>query len=619
MSPISRRNLLKSTAVVTALGAARLELAPQPASAATAGDPARPVSMAMHIHASWSEGTGSMQGHLQQATATGIDVMWWTEHDFRMAEHGYPGIIHMNGPAETVSNVACTWTTKREGSLATGTVVWDKQMASPADSATPGSARLTAQSTGEDWSAVRISGDAANTVLQRSLYDQTINVDVFPSTVSPNAYLAVKITTSWRPATADRPAGKYTLTYIVDGTQGKARTCDGINAVVHIPARKGEWTTLDIHPADDIAHFWPDLESRDAAMVDVTLGAVSRQEYVADGWFDLFRISRPSRGADDVLAVQRAIMQGYSLKYPAVRQYQGLEVSLVKPTHVNWFGPEIHMPTFGKATPTADPDPAAGLAVVAMIQSLGGLASYNHPFGTGNPSLLPPAQQDALRASVAKTVLGDRAMGCDILEVGYPSRGGVDLDRHSQLWDTCSRNAIFLTGTGVTDDHSGQDWFGQASNFVTWAHAASKELTDLLPALASGQVFFSDPVRFTGTLDLQVDGYAPMGSVTVSNATTRTVRTIVTTPPADGVVRIVTGTVDMAGAAQLEPGTTFTETSAAAWATSGYVDIQIDTSAPRFVRIEIRNRAGEPIALSNPVWLLREEPAGGVPARRSVA
>jgi hypothetical protein len=618
MLPITRRDVLKATAVVTAVGAARLELGPQPVAAATVDDPSRAVSMAMHIHASWSEGTGSMQGHLQQATATGIDVMWWTEHDFRMAEHGYPGTIHMNGPSETVSNVAVTWTTKREGTLATGTVVWDKQMASPADSATPGSVHLTAQAAGKEEAAIRISGDAANTVLQRSLYDQTINVDVFPSTVSPNAYLAVKITTSWRPATGERPAGEYTLTYIVDGTQGKARTASGIDAVVHLPARMREWTTLDIRPVDDIVHFWPDLESRDAAMIDVTLGAVSRGKFVADGWFDLFRISRPARGADDVLAVQRAVMQGYSLKFPAVRQYQGLEVSLVKPTHVNWFGPEIHMPTFANPTPTVDSNPADGLAIVAWIQARGGLASYNHPYGTGDPALLPAAQQDALRVSVAKTVLGDRAMGADILEVGYPSRGGVNLDHHSQLWDTCSRNAIFLTGTGVTDDHSGQNWLGQKSNFWTWAHAPGKELTDLLPALASGKVFFGDPAQFTGTIDLLVDGFAPMGSATVSSASTRTVRAILTDPPDRSVVRIVTGTVDMAGVAQPEPGTTFTEMSAGAWATTGFVDLPVDTTAPRFVRFEVRSAAGLPIALSNPVWMLRDQPAGGIPATRSV-
>ncbi|TDD42763.1 hypothetical protein E1286_30035 [Nonomuraea terrae] len=204
-------------------------------------------------------------------------------------------------------------------------------------------------------------------------------------------------------------------------------------------------------------------------------------------------------------------------------------------------------------------------------------------------------------------------MGCDILEVGYPSRGGVDVDRHSQLWDVCS---LFLTGTGVSDDHSGQDWLGQESNFVTWAHSPSRELADLLAALASGRVFFGDPARFSGVIDLQVDGGAPMGSVTTSAAATRAVRAILTGLPAGGVVRIVQGTVDLAGPAKPEPGTTFTEMPAYAWS-RGYVDLPVDTRSPRFVRLEVRDRTGRVIALSNPVWLLRDVPAGGIPAARS--
>jgi hypothetical protein len=232
--------------------------------ATTDGSAARPISMAMHLHASWSEGTGSMQDHLDQATRTGIDVMWWTEHDFRMAEHGYPGVIHMNGPSEQVNGVATSWAEKREGALASPQVVWDKTMASPGDASTPGSVRLSATSAGGDAAAVRISGSATNTVLQRSLYDQTIEVDVFPAEVSPHAYLAVVVTTSWRPATADRPAGQYTLTYIVDGTEGKSRICTGLNAVVHLPARQGQWTTLRMSPADDIARKRDPPISRDS-------------------------------------------------------------------------------------------------------------------------------------------------------------------------------------------------------------------------------------------------------------------------------------------------------------------------------------------------------------------
>lgn len=140
MSSISRRHVLKTTAAVAAIGAGRLSLGPQPAAAeaTTKGAASRPVSMAMHIHASWSEGNGTMQGHLDQATRAGIDVLWWTEHDFRMAEHGYPNLIHMNGAAEQVNGVAWSWAEQREGTLASSQVLWDKTTASPGDASTPG-------------------------------------------------------------------------------------------------------------------------------------------------------------------------------------------------------------------------------------------------------------------------------------------------------------------------------------------------------------------------------------------------------------------------------------------------------------------------------------------------
>jgi hypothetical protein len=617
---------LKSAAAITALSAGRLALGPQPIASAdtvTAGFGARHgrpsgiVSMAMHIHASWSEGTGTMQAHLDQATKTGIDVLWWTEHDFRMAEHGYPDVIHMNGASETVNGVAWSWAKQSTGSLAMSDVVWDKAMASPADSAVPGSVHLSAQSAGSAAASVGVKGSAANTVDQRSVYDQTVAVDVFPASVSPHNYLTLTLTTSWRPATHGRPAGEYTLTYVIDGTQSKSRSRDGIAGVVHVPAREGRWNTVEVHPEEDMARFWPDIDARDAAMFNLTLRAVSEKQRRAEGWFDLLRITRPPRTANAPLEKQAELMRGYAHRFPAVRQYQGMEVSLVKPTHLNWFGPRITMPTFAKPTPTADPNPDAGLAIVDMIHATGGLASYNHPFGTAHPALLPAAQQDAMRASVAASVLGDRAMGCDILEVGYPSRGGVDLDHHAQVWDVCSRNGIFLTGTGVSDDHSGTDWFGQDSNFVTWAYAGSRDMDDLLPALGAGNVFFGNPALFTGTIGLIVDGAAHMGSVTVSSALKRNVRVVADRLPAGSVVRVVQGTVDGVGPSVSEPGTTSYEIPASQFS-RGYQDLKIDTRAPRFVRVEVRSAAGDAIALSNPVWLLRDDPAGGIPTHRRV-
>ena len=108
-----------------------------------------------------------------------------------------------------------------------------------------------------------------------------------------------------------------------------------------------------------------------------------------------------------------------------------------------------------------------------------------------------------------------------------------------------------------------------------------------------------------------------MGSVTTSTAATRNVRVLLTGLPADGIVRVVQGPVDMPGPALPEPGTSTSEFAASAW-TRGFVDLSIDTHSPRFVRVEVRDATGRVVAMSNPVWLLRDIPDGGIPGPRQV-
>ena len=39
------------------------------------------------------------------------------------------------------------------------------------------------------------------------------------------------------------------------------------------------------------------------------------------------------------------------------------------------------------------------------------------------------------------------------------------------MWDALSRNGLFVTGNGVSDDHSGQGWAEQPNRYytATWA------------------------------------------------------------------------------------------------------------------------------------------------------
>jgi len=96
LSASTRRDFLRGAGTI---GAALLipgtsqVLSPAIATAATldAGDEAGlfpprlcRVSNAMHIHASFDEVDGSFDGQLAEASRCGINVMWPTDHDWRM-------------------------------------------------------------------------------------------------------------------------------------------------------------------------------------------------------------------------------------------------------------------------------------------------------------------------------------------------------------------------------------------------------------------------------------------------------------------------------------------------------------------------------------------------------
>jgi type V secretory pathway adhesin AidA len=110
-----------------------------------------------------------------------------------------------------------------------------------------------------------------------------------------------------------------------------------------------------------------------------------------------------------------------------------------------------------------------------------------------------------------------------------------------------------------------------------------------------------------------------MGSVSVSQLATRGLRVTATGVPQGGKLEIVQGAVDYAGpqepVATTQVITTLPDTALA----TGTVDVAVETRQSSFIRAQVRNSAGTVIALSNPVWLLRETPPGGqgIPVARA--
>lgn len=633
----TRRRFLKGAAAgavaLAAGGVALSELLPRQ----SLRSPARPVSpegshaysMAMHVHSSFSEQSGSMDSQLFQAAKNSVDVLWWTDHDARMDGIGYRQVVHFTSlTAEEGApgqGGAWIWTKVESGPLMSksgGGIV--EYPCSPNDPVVGGSMHLTAESS---TTATAQYGYYANCTpagwdYRDNLTGQSLTIDVLLTSGWTRGYLELLINSSYHQAAGGRPAGDYTLSYrFVPPGIPASRVANGNQGVMTIPVRpassKNPWDTITITPSNDIAALWPDLDYRDFALWELTLNAASEGDPVG-GYFDYLRFTRRKSG--EVFLQQQMDMEAVlAPRYPSVVQRQGLEVSWLLP-HLNWFGGAVTVPHYQETVRTWTR--YLERTAVPQIHAAGGLVSYNHPYGYGGGPQIPVAQQKIMLTKVARTLLPTEttpaACGADLLEVGYTLRNGVNLYHHVALWDVMSRNAVFLTGNGTSDDHFGQNWFGILNNWVTSAWATSTSEADLLTSLAAGRAWCGSLSDYRGSLDLLVDRSCPMGSVSVSTVNSRQLVATATQVPAGGSLQVLQGTVDYAGMADPTASTRVIASYGADDIRGGSVATSIDTSQQCFVRTQVHDGRGRVVGLSNPVWLLRTTPRRGIPAPRAV-
>ena len=630
-SELSRRGFLHATAAVAGAAAVLRRIPRLPlrsAARAVTADGTSAYSMAMHIHSSFSEQSGSMDSQLFQAAKNSVDVLWWTDHDHRMDGIGYRKTVHFTSLTAEKGGAGeggpWTWTKAQSGPVASGSGAIVGTPASPSDPVASGSMHLAVKSSTTATAKYGFYADShpGGWNYRDNLTGQSLTFDVLLTSGWQRGYLELLIVTSYHQATGGRPAGDYTLSYrLVHPGSPAGRAANGNQGVITIPVQPAgagnPWGTVTITPSADIAALWPDLDHRDFALWELTLSAVSNGDLVS-GYFDYLRFKRQISG--EAFLLQQMDMTGVlAPRYPAVTQRQGLEVSWLLP-HLNWFGGAVVIPDYGSTTSSTYTAYLRNVAV-PQIHAAGGLVSYNHPYGYGDPALLPVAQQDALLAQVAKTLLPTAttraALGTDLLEVGYSKRQGVDLAHHVALWDVMSRNAVFLTGNGTSDDHFGQNWSGIHNNWFTSAWAVSTAEASLLASLAAGRAWCASLSRYRGSLDMLVDGSCPMGSVSVSGVTSRRLVASATGIPAGGSLRVLQGTVDYAGTANPTANTQVIGSYPASGLVGGSVTQPVDTSKSSFVRTQVLNSSGAVVGLSNPVWLLRAAPPGGIPVPRA--
>jgi hypothetical protein len=591
---LSRRNVLRAGGVAAVAAATRSLWVPGSAWGASPKTLTglKPVRNAMHVHGSWSEGPGSWESQYAQAAAFGTDVMWMTDHDFRALAYRY--LDSLNGVAMVAT---------QSGTLAQGVATIEA-----------GVTRVVAESArASSLASMSYATPVVPTAVNKlrvSIAGQRLTVKFPACRIDRGGTYEVVIQLSNHPAFGTRPAGQFELRYRF-GSFGAARFVEpnGLTGIVTAPTPL-PGASVVLNPTADVTALWPDMLAIDNSMYLLTLVATSPAKGTVVDVSASVAFARTQNNAADLVVNQQTVINTYGPRYPGLSVYPTSEISYLDP-HIIPFGvPQL----WPDQAPILATESSAYNRIAQSVHAQGGLVSYNHPFGATQGALLPLAQQAALRRQTFAAMMKDGRMGADILEVGYATRGSCGIQTFIDLWDTFSRNGVFMTGNGVTDNHDGLRW-NVENGFTTGVWAISPSQVDLVAALAAGRAYTYHASHWpNGQLDLLVGGRVRMGKVEVTLRTSRALEIYAANLPKGSTVEVVQGPVDYAGN---DPATKVVASlGAALFGASATASIRFDTTHSTFVRVQVRNSAGVVIGVSNPVWTLKTKPLMGVPSAR---
>ncbi|HMB70945.1 MAG TPA: FlgD immunoglobulin-like domain containing protein [bacterium] len=587
-------------------------------------------SLALHVHGSFSESSGSMEWQADQAQQAGVDFLWWTDHDWRLARVNHTrgtdfetafldlALNRIEQPDDAYPGEELYWEATGSFNPTSFTVVdsvafegaqslrYSMEESFPGGLFSPGSYLLQSASLFQNTYSV-----AAQVKLAFALFPESFD--------ATNARFAVEVSLS------DHPGGTPALRYVVGSMEGEPASSIPL---IHTP---GTWNQFELDVLGDAVAAYSaggadSLRVLDNSLVSVRIGLETRNGHIPVVFFDDYRIlSDSTLTGDDLLDTARDIGQYYEPIYTGVGHFFGSEISRFRAQpHMNAFAPGHVLVDYGNHV-FSD----SLYYAIDQVHAQGGLVSLNHHFGTGvyADTTETEANKNA-RVQFAKVgLIGNRMYGADILEVGYRIRGGIDLPRFVDLWDALNANTVYVTGTGVTDTHGpflfngwGPHLPGDGNfenNFVTWVYAPGPAETELLAALGSGRAFFGDPWIFQGTLDVVTPEGFRMGQVVLTDRAAQDVIVDVTGAPIGTEVRLLQIEQRDNPPAPYTTGNVLRDEILAAPVGGVLSDtVTVDTSLSSYVRVELSTPGDGTWAFSNPLHLVRSIPTAGIPSER---
>lgn len=558
-----------------------------------AGAAEQPVSVQMHVHGSLSEGKGTMWGQTARAEANGLDVLWWTDHDNRISYWNMDGASRF-GWEQGLTGEAPDSGAELEWKPDTYELEDQSQEVMQGD-AFEGNRWLRLQGrapAGSDWKILALRYETGKGLHHRSLLsDVWTRIAVRPP---PDLYANKKVLLALRLELSTNLDGDpMTLTWLAGAPTPPSTQWHAWRALPQLTP--GEWNLVELPITDQAIESFPFGD--DNAFRRFFIAVAARDGATVEAGFDGFEIQVRGLRGQPLLDRQREVV---TTRYSQnTGQLVGMELT-PGGHHINAFGSSVPIIDYDTYDFGHHPE-----AAIQHVHAHGGLASYNHIFGAGGGAGLSPAEQQELIDKKAQALLEHDAYGADILEVGYQHRR-LPIEGHLAVWDALSMKPIFLTGNGVSDDHHATRYEEMVNNMVTWLWVEAPSETRFLGALRAGRAFFGDPLLVDPgvSMDLATPEGWKMGQVVLTDRDRHTVSARIT-GLRDGyrVKAIVNGRVARSWNVQ---GSVFEGTG------------KMPTAKPvNFLRLEVWTGDDRPVLFSNPIWFLRQEPAGGIPPARA--
>ncbi len=522
----------------------------------------------LHMHSVW-ERNASMEGHFYNAKKLGIHHMYLTDHDVRMGRRFNhvdsfdftKGVLRVEEPSPDPRRprwYGFTVVQEDEGTLCE---IKDNALF------------LVSTSKDETWSTVRATFDTSQKRHEWALLANVfLHLGMAVSSMDADTRVVIDVELSQRP-----PEFLHGHILYVFGN------CDGLSSPYHA-----------VHALDGTSDFvkydFPLL--RDAEAVgggDNVLRTVSFSVSARCGKTASLSVNHLSFTWD--LAFEEGRREQQRLATEIGKKY---EVTPFVTSEITAAGP--HKICFSTKVPIIDYEArnykVSDEEAMEHVRAYGGIYARNHPFERIKDKLLVPNLTDAEKEAIIEEqlayVVENRAWNAAMIEVGFPEgREAVPFAAHLKLWDTLSKNGVFISGYGDSDNHNNNiNWF-DGNNFVAYIAAEEPTEDNFIAAMRAGNLYTGDPVylqkmdvKFTGTLGQN------MGQITTNTPAGKARLTLSGVPEGCRVVWVANGEK--------------VKTEEAAGTYEGSLPIPTESDV-NFVRAELW-RGDRCILLTNPIY-----------------